>query len=157
LSARSQHESLVWSEPTGSCRYNYRVVCVDLSAPSLDLLHRKAWHCQQQIAPGNANTMHMGTTNQASASLPSPLESQQDYSNQLRPTAIPNLYTFHGPAEAWCNTTTANGNFGECRRFDMAVALHLCGEATDVVLRLAGQQQPYPARIVVAPCCVGKL
>jgi Methyltransferase domain len=139
-------------EAAGSCRY--RVVCVDLSARSLDLLHHKAWHCQQQVQD-NATT-HEGTK-QTSTPLTSSLGSPQDYPNQLRPTAILNLYTFHGPAEAWYNTTTATNSNLECRRFDMAVALHLCGEATDVVLRLAGQQQPFPARIVVAPCCVGKL
>jgi Methyltransferase domain len=152
----ARHESLVGPERTaGSCRY--RVVCVDLSARSLDLLHHKAWHCQQQIVQNTATAQE--GTHQASAPLPTPRDNQQDYPNQLRPTAIPNLYTFCGQAEAWYNdttTSTSNSNL-ECRRFDMAVALHLCGEATDVVLRLAGQQQPYPARIVVAPCCVGKL
>jgi hypothetical protein len=112
-------------EAAGSCRY--RVVCVDLSDRSLDLLHHKTWHCQQQVQD-NATT-HEGTK-QASMPLTSSLESPQDYPNQLRPTAIPNLYTFHGPAEAWYNTTTATNSNLECRRFDMAVALHLCGEPT---------------------------
>jgi hypothetical protein len=55
---------------------------------------------------------------------------------------LENLYTFHGPVEAF-NVS-----------FDMAIALHLCGEATDVAIRKAANRK---ASIVCAPCCVGKL
>jgi SAM-dependent methyltransferase len=56
---------------------------------------------------------------------------------------IPNLYTFLGPLEAF------DGDF------DIGVALHLCGEATDVALRKCGLANA--RAIVFAPCCVGKL
>lgn len=56
---------------------------------------------------------------------------------------LSNLYSFHGPVEAFQEN------------FDLAIALHLCGEATDVALRKAGNMNA--AGIVVAPCCVGKL
>lgn len=39
-------------------------------------------------------------------------------------------------------------------RFDIAVALHACGDASDDVLTVAAQRR---AAIVVAPCCVGSL
>jgi hypothetical protein len=54
-----------------------------------------------------------------------------------------NLYTFHGPLE----------DFHES--YDVAVALHLCGEATDVCIRKSIQNKV--KSMIVAPCCVGKL
>lgn len=76
--------------------------------------------------------------------------------SQWQKSAIPNLWTFHGPAQTFSESSSANGDSFACSiDFDMAIALHLCGEATDVVLRLAGERQV--AAIVVAPCCVGKL
>jgi hypothetical protein len=55
---------------------------------------------------------------------------------------IPNLYTFHGSIETYS------------RNFDVGVALHACGEASDVTLRACAR---VGANFVVSPCCVGKL
>ena len=38
--------------------------------------------------------------------------------------------------------------------FDIGIALHACGEATDLVLRACGESE---ANFIVSPCCVGKL
>jgi hypothetical protein len=57
-------------------------------------------------------------------------------------TGIPNLYTFHGSIETYD------------RHFDIGVALHACGEASDVTLRTCGR---VGANFCVSPCCVGKL
>lgn len=101
-----------------------RIICVDLNAPALNLLHRKAnEHCK-------ASEIFVETTTSASE-------------QELQATCIPNLFTFYGPVQAFD------------LRLDMAVALHLCGEATDVALRVAGEKQA--SAIVVSPCCVGKL
>lgn len=103
---------------------NCRIICVDLSAPALNLLHRKVnEHCKA----ADIFTTTATTTNE----------------HQLKVTCFPNLFTFHGPVQAFD------------LKLDMAVALHLCGEATDVALRIAGEKQA--SAIVVSPCCVGKL
>jgi len=60
----------------------------------------------------------------------------------LHVTAVPNLYTHLGDIESYVHP------------FHLGVALHVCGEATDVVLRKCARNQ---AHLVVAPCCVGKL
>lgn len=111
-----------------------RIVCVDLGERSLQLLHQKVTQC------GISHDKHTAIQNETSSTSTT---EPQIRSAQIQATAaIPNLYTFHGAADTYPDT------------FDIAVALHLCGEATDVVLRMAGQQQ---AMVVAAPCCVGKL
>lgn len=99
---------------------NCRVICVDLSAQALNLLHQKASDYCCQDSPAIVTEL------------------------KYQSTCIPNLFTFHGPVQAF-----------DLEYFDMAVALHLCGEATDVVLRIAGKKQA--SAVVVSPCCVGKL
>lgn len=39
------------------------------------------------------------------------------------------------------------------QQFDVALALHACGNATDHVLQMAVDQQ---AAFIVSPCCVGE-
>jgi hypothetical protein len=108
-----------------------RIVVVDLQRKSLDLMHHKAdqvaKECQAQNDPSEAT--------------PSAFPDDPRFRNCQGP--LKNLYSFHGPVEDYTES------------FDMALALHLCGEATDVTLRRAVQVQA--AAIVVAPCCVGKL
>lgn len=58
---------------------------------------------------------------------------------------IPNLFTFHGSIS---NYVEYNNDF------DIGIALHACGEATDHVLRACGESK---ANFIVSPCCVGKL
>lgn len=101
-----------------------RIVVVDLGQHSLELMHQKAELCQIE---GNDSTR-----------LPL---SDDSIDGMRRCRAIPNLFSFHGPVESFNQP------------FDMALALHLCGEATDVALRKCVQAQA----IVFAPCCVGKL
>lgn len=127
-----------------TCRF--RVLVVDLRGESLQLLHRKAEHCWQQM-----NKDHNSTDLKLEAL---PLAG-------ARVTAIPNLFTFHGPIQALLkedeNTTdipTASSDRLPTFHFDLGVALHLCGQVTDVALRLCGQHR---AALVMAPCCVGKI
>ncbi|GAX16914.1 hypothetical protein FisN_5Hh291 [Fistulifera solaris] len=102
-----------------------RIICVDLSAPALTLLYEKAKEfCTAGSVPEGVTT---ATIN----------------SKELQATCISNLFTFHGPVQAF--------DF----HLDMAVALHLCGEATDVALRVAAERQA--SAMVLSPCCVGKL
>lgn len=68
---------------------------------------------------------------------------QQLQEKTLQLTAIPNLFMFAGDIESF-----------QKYPFHIGVALHVCGEATDVVLRKCAQNK---AHLVVAPCCVGKL
>ena len=108
------------------------IVVVDLKQTSLDLLQEKARECVQN---NNKKTNVTSTsTNNSDASSCSPPGST--------PTAIPNLRTFAGDIQSYTGD------------FDLGVALHVCGEATDVVLRKCAANK---AHIVAAPCCVGKL
>lgn len=111
------------------------IVCVDLGGRSLELLHAKAAQCVKENELSSSQQQFISDK---------AVHHQRQSCCYRRPTAIPNLFTCHGAAEAW-----------NCQTFDMAVALHLCGEATDVVLRLAGRASA--SAIVAAPCCVGKL
>jgi hypothetical protein len=105
-----------------------RVIVVDLSEKRLQLLHRKTKQCKDSVVGATERS----TPNDALS--PCILEACQ---------GVPNLFTFYGAVEAFHET------------FDMAVALHLCGEATDVALRKCGHVKAQA--LVVAPCCVGKL
>lgn len=136
---------------------NCIVVCVDLSARSLDLLHQKANECRFQL---NKSTTHEAINTFSSISSSCSIVGVQDSGPDHLPTAIPNLFTFLGAAESWNglhnNQSSRNGNNNAIKgRLDIAVALHLCGEGTDVVLRLAAAAGA--VAMVVAPCCVGKL
>lgn len=101
-----------------------RVIVVDLGLRSLQLLHSKARAC-------------MEASDEASQH-----DDDAPIANQLATTAIPNLFTFYGPLQSFSDS------------FDMGIALHLCGEATDAALRLCTSHH---AMIVACPCCVGKL
>ena len=168
---------------------NVRVIVVELSGKSIDLLREKARACGTGGGGGDDggyNTASDGMT--PSTPPPSlPIERREhhhnnngedggdsdgddtnastDSSSSNRPRrrlrqapGIGNLYTFHGPLEEYaklCRYDTDTSNDGSsCYRFDMGIALHLCGEATDVALRLCGSQR---ATCVFCPCCVGKL
>ena len=73
------------------------------------------------------------------------------HSNTLRQCRhIPNLYTYHGSISSYAANFSKEGY-----SFDIGVALHACGEATDQVLRACGKNQN--ASFIVSPCCVGKL
>jgi len=107
-----------------------RIICVDINHRSLALLHRKVSELHgdhsSEVIPWASYTHFTKHENK--------LQQCED---------LPNLFTFHGSLQALQED------------FDMAVAVHLCGEHTDVVLRMAGQRKAQA--IVVVPCCVGKL
>jgi Methyltransferase domain len=68
--------------------------------------------------------------------------------HQLQATAVPNLFTYCGAIESLNKTTLPLA-------VNMVVGLHLCGQVTDVALQWAAKSQV--SRIILAPCCVGKL
>ena len=118
-----------------------RIVVVDLRKHSLDLLHEKATEVAKEWSrDDDYDCLNVTTT---SAPAPPDFLERNDPRFRACPGALKNLFSFHGPVE----------QFEE--PFDMALALHLCGEATDVALRKAALCQA--AAIIVAPCCVGKL
>lgn len=60
-----------------------------------------------------------------------------------------------GLVEPTCNLKTSLGSITKYREpFDIGLALHACGEATDLALRACGEAN---AAFVTASCCVGKL
>ena len=112
-----------------------RIVVVDLSERALDLLHEKAQHI-----PRAHHSQQ--TANEEPHSLKDPLISH----SQIKTcSTIPNLYTFHGPVEAYNDELPV----------DLGIALHLCGQATDVALRKCAAANA--RAMVMCPCCVGKL
>eukprot|EP00980_Cylindrotheca_fusiformis_P019062 scaffold6433_cov125-Cylindrotheca_fusiformis.AAC.4 len=116
---------------------NATVFVVDLRKRSLNLMHEKADLVVEEIRQ-----------NETTKSDPLTAPIRFDKNNRAfsccgRDGILSNLHSFHGPVEAFKEN------------FDLAIALHLCGEATDVALRLAGSVNA--AGVVVAPCCVGKL
>ena len=119
------------------------VVVVDLKAASLNLVHQKSLQFV-------ANDDEEKKKKQACFSYPKQASKRQQpsYDCKKRPcVGIPNLSTYHGPIESY-------GANEEEDSFDIGVALHACGEASDWVLRVCGRAR---AGFVVAPCCVGKL
>ena len=108
--------------PLALLKPHCRILVVDLAERPLQLLHLKARAC---VDPEGTNLPYANT-----------IDLQP---NQLQSTAISNLLTFYGPIESFEES------------FDFAVALHLCGQATDLVLRRAFRG------LVACPCCVGKL
>jgi hypothetical protein len=132
--------ALLLSSLLRSRNYNHtihvQVIVVDLKAQSLQCLHRRA------------ATIH---TNYNHASLQIQLER-----NTIQSTSIPNLSTFYGDIVSF-STKQENA-----QPFHIGIALHACGEATDVTLRACIQQQQQQATapaaaFVLAPCCIGKL
>eukprot|EP00934_Nitzschia_sp_Nitz4_P005429 Nitzschia sp. Nitz4//scaffold56_size114212//89218//90783//NITZ4_003963-RA/size114212-processed-gene-0.36-mRNA-1//-1//CDS//3329554745//5419//frame0 len=115
------------------------VIVVDLQRRALDLMLEKAERVRTEL---NDHPIDGFPTNTCSGAKP---EFVQDARFQCcgRDGLLENLYAFDGPVEAF--------SF----RFDMALALHLCGEATDVTIRKAIDVGA--TAMIVAPCCVGKL
>jgi Methyltransferase TRM13 len=144
---------------------SYRVIVVDLGKRSLDLLHKKASHCAAAAAAdgggGSAND-NAGDSSRCVEHLAMHEDKNVDNDEdarrcRLQPChGIPNLFTFYGPVEEFNDIP-----------FDMGVALHLCGEATDVAIRKCFHNNnnknnnkaadTAPASLVFCPCCVGKL
>lgn len=115
------------------------VCVVDLRKKSLDLMHQKADAVMHEV--GKDETIQRSPPKYFTKS---PFDESNDAFRRVGKGdgVLDNLYSFHGPVE----------DFNES--FDMAIALHLCGEATDVAMRKAANVN---ASIIAAPCCVGKL
>lgn len=142
---------------------NCRIVVVDLNQRSIDLLHEKAAtvikEIESEIDP-NGQKIYADLVTFSSHQMISFENNRYNNNPSIRCCGgssddgdndngggggriLDNLFTFHGPVQDFVEP------------FDIAIALHLCGEATDVCLRKAIDAQA--AAIVVAPCCVGKL
>lgn len=117
-----------------------RIVVVDLRKRSLDLMHQKVELVVQEIGTDPVYASKYQSKSNATMNVPG---NDSAFASCGRDGILENLFTFHGPVEQYTQS------------FDMALALHLCGEATDVTLRKAVSVQA--TAIVVAPCCVGKL
>lgn len=72
----------------------------------------------------------------------------------MKPAALALLMT-RAAAAGLSNVAVFEGMIEQYRQpFDVALALHACGNATDHVLQIAVEQR---AAFAVSPCCVGKL
>ena len=116
---------------------NIEIVVVDLKATSLELLHYKAENLH------NENPSSNNTNIIKKDSLKTRHQDVTQHEQILKQCkGLPNLYTFHGSIQNYHDP------------FDIGVALHACGQATDWVLHQCGRHE---ASFVVSPCCVGKL
>lgn len=123
-------------------RVQAKVIVVDLKVQSLQHLHRRAIN----ICP-NKNTSN--SYHQLSEQIL--LER-----HKVQSTSIPNLYTYYGDIVSFTDQQRQSP-VEAVPPFHIGMALHACGEATDIALRACIQQQ-YPATaFVLAPCCIGKL
>ena len=117
---------------------NIEIVVVDLKATSLELLHYKAENLHNENPYSNNTNIVIKKD-----SLKTRHQDVTQHEQILRRCkGLPNLYTFHGSIQNYHDP------------FDIGVALHACGQATDWVLHQCGRHE---ASFVVAPCCVGKL
>lgn len=122
-------------------RAHARVIVVDLKAQSLQRLHRRAANiCHNMNTPDSYHQL----------SEQVPLERQK-----VQSTCIPNLFTFYGDIVSY--TVQQRQPDQTIPPFHIGMALHACGEATDIALRACILQQRHTAAFVLAPCCVGKL
>jgi hypothetical protein len=121
------------------------IIVVDLRKRSLDLMHEKAEFVAQELLAGSDHSAQQKDNKGSSSSEqpPSFVKHNPAFRSCAKDGVLNNLFSFHGPVEQYTES------------FDMAIALHLCGEATDVTLRKAVAVQA--SSLVVAPCCVGKL
>lgn len=118
--------------PLALLKPHHTVIVVDLDETALNLLHSKV---QENDVP------HQQQRRRQQQQQHTPPNVNDERIRQC--DKIPNLYTFSGPLQEFDG------------RFDIGVALHLCGELTDVALLKCGL---VGARgLVFAPCCVGKL
>ena len=132
---------------------NCDIIVVDLKAASLELVHEKANQMVLKDVTPRSLKLVENTIDQTKKKKrrPKPHGASRDvdvtlHSNEIRQCQhIPNLYTFHGSISNYSQ---------KYKDFDIGLALHACGEATDLVLRACGVAK---ASFIVSPCCVGKL
>jgi len=142
---------------------NCEIILVDLKKASLDMAHERAkaiisslpsyvekYHNKRDVEHSSTTLYDpiILKTVQNIISNHEKLDSEQISNNSIssspsiQQTNIPNLFTFHGSISAYNES------------FDIGLALHACGEATDLALRKCGE---YKANFVSCPCCIGKL
>mmetsp|Transcript_22155 Transcript_22155/g.33731 ORF Transcript_22155/g.33731 Transcript_22155/m.33731 type:complete len:638 (-) Transcript_22155:145-2058(-) len=152
------------------------VILVDLKAASLELAHQKAEELcsppppiipplpstasireecnevnDQEDANINKNEGIQKKSKKKKKKRPKPPSTHTEidvtqHTNVLRQSKhLPNLYSYHGSISTYAE---------QHDNFDIGLALHACGEATDLVLRACGVAK---ANFIVSPCCVGKL
>jgi Methyltransferase domain len=118
------------------------VVVVDLNQKSLSLMHHKVDLVVEQVLTKTSNARHSSSSITTTESVPC-YANGPNFRRCGRNGVLENLLSFQGPVEEYTET------------FDMALALHLCGQATDVAIRKAISVGA--TSLVMAPCCVGKL
>ncbi len=123
-----------------------KIIVVDFNERSISLLHEKAQKVIQEVeSEADEHRQLLYSKCVSNFSETDRIPSQLDLARcGKQKGTLGNLFTFCGPVEQFVGEP-----------LDLALALHLCGEATDVGLRTAIRERA--AAIVVAPCCVGKL
>jgi hypothetical protein len=126
------------------------IIVVDFNGQSIQLMHEKVERVIQQIHDeGTPDDLLRFTASNVASQLSVKMRENPMFrccagqANSPGFGILCNLFSFQGPIE----------QFRE--HFDLALALHLCGEATDVAIRKA--VDTHAAAMVLAPCCVGKL
>lgn len=129
-----------------------RIIVVDFNKRSIKLMHEKAEKVIQQIQrEGASEDLSRFTATKEALKVSAHLLDKplfrscagQPATNPAYCGVLANLFSFQGPVEQFQES------------FDMGLALHLCGEATDVAIRKAIAAQA--TAMVLTPCCVGKL
>ncbi|KAG7341868.1 methyltransferase domain containing protein [Nitzschia inconspicua] len=127
-----------------------RIIVVDFNERSIQLMHEKSKKVIQQLQKEcSADERSQFAATKAASKIP--MEMQENplfrscavHSPDATVGILANLFSFQGPVEKFHAP------------FDMALALHLCGEATDIAIRKAIAVNA--VAMVLAPCCVGKL
>ena len=140
-----------------------------------------ATDCENRDCHGESSLPTDSSDSNANANAPlqppppnNPLLLHQQYPGVVQSTALPNLFTLCGPIQRLANLRRTHQSVDNTNQtnenktgtdthptpslcpfhFDVGIALHLCGEATDAALRLCLM---VGASLVAIPCCVGKL
>ena len=140
----------------------HRIVVIDLNRRSIDLLKVKAARAVGALVEEEGcrrheqqQQQHEVENEEGANDLKSGDDGDDDFvashpALPLEPTAIPNLYALCGSIEQFL----LGPNECEGLAFHVGLALHLCGQSTDVAIRACLRQR---AALVAAPCCVGKI
>jgi hypothetical protein len=110
--------------PLAFFQKNCKVVVVDFNKKSIDLLHQKAQTVMQEMKNNEDKQQE-----EESKDIVNDDPILRFCGKNKEGSVLSNLYTFNGPLE----------DFHES--YDVAVALHLCGEATDVCIHKSIQNK----------------
>jgi Methyltransferase domain len=137
----------------------HRVVVVDLNRRSIDLMKVKAAAAAASAAASRrAAAVVDGDDEDAANQQRQRLDDDDRFLAShpwlpLETTEIPNLYALCGSIEQFL-LGADDEEEERALKFEVGLALHVCGQSTDVAIRACTQQQ---AALVAAPCCVGKM